>query len=343
MSIETAVIGASGYAGGELLRLLSSHPEFFVRVVTGASQAGKKVGEVHPHLRRYREETLRSFDSAVSDIAAADLVFCGLPHGVAMQILPSLDNKLIVDLGGDFRLDDPLVYAHWNGRNHSAPSAMTEWVYGLPELFRADIFAARRIASPGCYATATLLAAAPVIAAGLTEGVLVVDAVSGTSGAGRTLKENLHFSFVHEDARAYKVGQHQHTPEIEAAFARYAGKDILVSFTPCLIPMTRGIHATCSAQLAPGVGRSDLLDALHAAYASEPFVHVLEDPPGTKDTRGANTALIGAFVDAHAGRAVLTCVIDNLVKGAGGQAIQNANLALGLEETAGLPCEGVAP
>jgi len=343
MPIETAVLGASGYVGAELLRLLAGHPELDVVVATAGAQAGQDAGDLYPHLAEYADLPLRRLEDASDDVAKCAVVFSGLPHGESMRTLPALENQVVVDASADFRLDDPDEYERWYGQPHAAPEVIDRWVYGLPELFRDDIRDADRIASPGCYPTAVVLAVAPLVSAGLVEGTIVADAMSGTSGAGRQPKANLHFAHVFEDVRAYGLTDHRHTPEMEMALSSLAERDVTVSFTPHLVPMVRGIHATCSASMAAGASVEAVAQAFADLYDDEDFVFVAAAPPGTKEVRGANAAIVHPRVDTRTGRVVVTSVIDNLVKGAAGQAIQNANLVLGLDETAGLPLEGLYP
>lgn len=343
MSFDTAVLGASGYVGAELLRLLAVHPDFDVTVVTAGTQAGREVGDLYPHLGEYADLLMVDLADAAAEVARCPVVFCGLPHGEAMRVLPDLDNELVVDASADFRLDDPAEYERWYGMAHTAPDQLDRWVYGLPELFREDVREADRIASPGCYPTAVVLAVAPLASAGLVSGTVVADCYSGTSGAGRTPKPNLHFAHVHEDARAYSVAGHRHVAEMEMALGSITDRDITVSFTPHLAPMVRGIHATCSAEAAPGATPESVRQAFADLYDEEDFVALAPAPPGTKEVRGSNVVLVHPVLDERCGRVIVTCVIDNLVKGAAGQAIQNANLALGLDEGAGLPLEGLYP
>ncbi|MBX7158929.1 MAG: N-acetyl-gamma-glutamyl-phosphate reductase [Acidimicrobiia bacterium] len=343
MSFETAVLGASGYVGAELLRLLAGHPDFDVTVVTASTQAGRDVGQLYPHLAEYADLALVDLEDAADDVAKCPLVFCGLPHGEAMKVLPGLDNELVVDASADFRLDDPSEYERWYGAAHTAPDQLDRWVYGLPELFREDISEADRVASPGCYPTAVVLAVAPLVSAGLVGGTIVADCYSGTSGAGRSPKPNLHFAHVFEDARAYSVAGHRHVAEMEMALSSLSDRDVTVSFTPHLAPMVRGIHATCSAEAAPGATAETVRQAFADLYDDEDFVAVAAAPPGTKEVRGSNAVLVHPVLDERCNRVIVTCVIDNLVKGAAGQAIQNANLALGIDEATGLPLEGLYP
>jgi N-acetyl-gamma-glutamyl-phosphate reductase len=338
-----AVAGASGYAGGELLRLVLGHPGLTLGPVAAASSAGRDVASVHPQLPALAGTVLQPSDPR--RLAEADLVFLALPHGESAGIVAGLPAGLpVVDLGADFRLADPDDWASYYGGSHAGT-----WVYGLPELAgaRAAVTAATRVANPGCYATAVTLALAPLLAAGLVEADDVVSvAASGTSGAGRSDRLDLQASEVMGSVRAYKAGgAHQHIPEIEQALSGSAGRAVTLSFTPVLAPMPRGILATSTARLTGGTTSADLAAALHAAYDAEPFVQVLPDGawPSTGATLGGNCVHLQVAADEHSGRAVVVSALDNLVKGAAGQAVQNANLVLGLDETAGLTAAGVAP
>ena len=338
-----AVAGASGYAGGELLRLLLTHPGLGVGPIAAGSSAGQRVTDLHPQLPQLADRTFGRTEPAV--LADADLVFLALPHGQSAALVAELPPELpVVDLGADFRLADAAAWSAYYGGEHAGT-----WPYGLPELpgARAALAGATRVANPGCYATTVALALAPLLAAGLVEPAdVVVAASSGTSGAGRAAKPQLLGSEVMGALSAYKVGgTHQHTPEMEQALSRAAGTDVTLSFTPVLAPMPRGILATCTAVLADGTDGQTLRDALHGAYDDEPFVHVLPDGtwPSTAATLGSNSVHLQVAADTHSGRAVVVAVLDNLVKGAAGQAVQNANLVLGLDETAGLPVAGIAP
>ena len=344
MTIKTAIIGASGYTGAELLRLLASHPEFSVELVTAHSQAGKAVTDLYPHLATYKNLTFKKLSEASTDLYGCELVFCGLPHGEAVEVLPSITNKkLIVDLGSDFRLQDASLYPVWYGREHKAPEELSQWTYGLTELFRNDIRKASKIANPGCYATASILAAAPVLKEKLVEPLLTINAISGLSGAGREPSPGMHFSHADEDVRAYKITSHQHTPEIEMALSRYSLKDTKVSFVPHIGPFTRGIFATITAKLMAGVTEQQIFDCLQETYKYDSFVSIQKTPAGTKELRGSNRVAISAKVDSRLGLVVITSTIDNLVKGAAGQAIQNANVVYGLEEQSGLTTLGLYP
>jgi N-acetyl-gamma-glutamyl-phosphate reductase len=338
MGARVAVAGASGYAGGEVLRLLAGHPDVEIVAATAHSQAGTRLGDVHPHLVSLADLTLRA--TGADALAGADLVFLALPHGESAALAASLPSTVkIVDLGADHRLHDAAAWSRYYPGAHAGA-----WVYGLPELpgQRAAIAQADRVANTGCYAVATVLALAPLIAAGLVaaEDVVVV-AASGTSGAGRGAKQHLLGSEVMGDLSPYKVGAHQHVPEIKQATGART-----LSMTPVLAPMPRGILATVTARPAvPDLTPALLREALAAAYPDEPFVRVLPEGawPHTAATFGCNAAHLQAAVDIDSGRALVVSAIDNLGKGAAGQAVQCANLMLGLPEQAGLSANGVAP
>ena len=334
MGIRVAVAGASGYAGGELLRIIAAHPHLDLALATANTQAGQPLGAVHPNLRRFGDLILAPTDPA--DLADADLVFLALPHGESAAIATQLPASVkIVDLGADHRLRDA---AAWH-RYYPGPHAGT-WTYGLPELpgQRALISASSRVAATGCYAVATILALAPLIAAGVAEpDDVVVVAASGTSGAGRSLKPHLLATEVMGALSPYKVGAHQHVPEIKQATGATS-----MSFTPVLAPMPRGILATVTVRAGTA---GDPAAVLRDAYAGEAFVHVLPDGawPHTGATLGSNSCHLQATVDLDSGRIIAVSALDNLVKGAAGQAVQCANLMLGLPETAGLAVDGIAP
>lgn len=343
---KVGVLGASGYAGAELLRLCASHPDLDVAVATGDSQAGTAVSALYPSLAgAYGGVTFESWTPGLVD--GLDLVFCALPHGASQDLVPGLLGAGIahvVDLGADFRLHDPLLYPQWYGHQHSAPGLLADAVYGLPELFRQDLGGARLIAAPGCWVTAATLALAPLLRGGLVEPTgIVVDAASGVSGAGRPPKANTTFCAVDEDFSAYGLLDHRHTPEIEQNLSVAAGAPAQVLFTPHLAPMNRGILATCYARPTAALTTDEARAALHRMYEEEPFVLVLDDPPSTKATLGSNTAHVTAYADERTGWVIALASLDNLVKGAAGQAIQCANLALGLPEATGLPQLGLYP
>lgn len=338
--IPVGIIGASGYTGAELLRLLAAHPELEVAFATGETQAGGRVADLYPGLAAaWPDLAFVPYEPALAD--DVDLVFCGLPHGASQALVPELLDRgvTVVDLAADFRLRDPELYPRWYGEAHAHPELLHRFAYGLPELFRDDLRGAEAIAVPGCYPTAASLALAPLVEAGLVErDGIIVDAASGVSGAGRAPKPNTTFCAVDEDFTAYGLLDHRHTPEIEQ---NLGGATVL--FTPHLAPMNRGILATCYARPTGALTTDDALAALHTRYDPEPFVVVTHGSPSTKATLGANTAHVTARVDPRTGWAVAICAIDNLVKGASGQAVQCANLARGLDETAGLPVVGVTP
>ncbi|GAA2023521.1 N-acetyl-gamma-glutamyl-phosphate reductase [Terrabacter terrae] len=346
--IRAAVAGASGYAGGEILRLLLAHPRFEVGAVTAASSAGERLGGVHPHLVPLADRVLEATTPAT--LAGHDVVFLALPHGHSGAIAAQLsESVVIIDCGADFRLESESAWTSF----YDTPYAGS-WPYGLPELpgaaasvQRDRLEGARRIAVPGCYPTGISLALAPGFAAGLLEADdVVVVAASGTSGAGKSLKPHLLGSEVMGSMSPYGVGGvHRHTPEIEQNLSRAAGEPVTVSFTPTLAPMPRGILATCTARLREDSDPASVRAAWETAYADEPFVHLLPAGswPSTASVVGSNQVLLQVTVDERLRRVVVVSAIDNLTKGTAGAAVQCANLALGLEETLGLPTAGVAP
>lgn len=336
--LRAAVLGASGFAGTELLRLLAGHPQMETIIATGDSQVGSPVAATYPSLAAaYPDLVYQAWDPELAD--GLDVVFCALPHGASQDVVPALLGRvgLIVDLAADFRLKDPDLYPHWYGEEHHRPELLAQAVHGIPELYRDQLKGATLVAAAGCYVTAASLAVAPLVAAGAIEPTgVVVDAASGVSGAGRAPKATTHFNTVDEDFSAYGLLSHRHTPEIEQA----TGAQVL--FTPHLAPMNRGILATCYARPAGGAG-ADPLAVLAEAYAGEPFVVVSDRSPSTKATLGSNSAHLTARHDPRTGWVMAIAALDNLTKGAAGQALQCANLALGLDETAGLPTVGVYP
>ena len=346
--IEVGIIGASGYTGAELLRLCTAHPDLHVRLATGDSQAGTAVAELYPSLAAaYPDLVFRSYDPA--DLDGLDLVFCGLPHGASQELMPHLRREVrwVVDLAADFRLQDASLYPTWYGEAHLAPGLLPEFAYGLPELFRSEIRGAGAVATPGCYPTAAALAMAPLISEGLVElDTIVVDAVSGVSGAGRPPKATTTFCAVDEDVTAYGLLTHRHTPEIEQSVTRLAGAaegSTKVLFTPHLVPMSRGMLATCYLRPTASVSTEGLLDLYRTRYDTEPFVVVTDAPPSTKACLGANTAHVTVRADERTGWIIALAAIDNLTKGASGQAVQCANILAGLPEGTGLSSVGVYP
>ena len=347
MGIRVAIAGASGYAGGELLRLLAGHPHLEVVTVTGHSTVGRTVGDVQPHLQTFADLIFQ--DTTPEVLAGHDVVFLTLPHGQSGTLAAKLpDHVLVVDAGADHRLTSEADWqAYYSGAWHGA------WTYGVPELptaagkQRAELVDTKRIAAPGCNASAVSLALAPAIAEGLVEPAdLVAVLAVGPSGAGRSTRPELSASELLGSASAYAVGgTHRHTPEILQNLALVTGVRGSISFTPVLVPMARGVLATCSATLAPGTTEAQLRQAYARAYGDERFVRLLPEGrlPAVEHTIGANTVLLGLAVDAAANRLVVVAALDNLVKGTAGAAIQSANIALGLPESAGLPIDGTAP
>jgi N-acetyl-gamma-glutamyl-phosphate reductase len=334
------VTGATGYAGGEVCRLLAGHPQLQLTGVHANSSAGRRLGELQPHLTPYADLEVRGSDAA--ELAGYDVVVLALPHGESAAIAAQLpDDVLVIDCGADHRLTDPAAWARWYGGEHAG-----HWPYGLPELpgQREQLAGARRIAVPGCYPTSVTLAMAPALAAGLVAPEVVVVAASGTSGAGKSAKTHLLGSEVMGSASAYGVGgTHRHTPEITQNLRLLTDQTVRVSFTPLLVPMPRGILATCSAPTS--VGADEAYATYQKAYADEPFLHLLPQGqwPQTKSVLGSNAVHLQVTVDETAGRLVAVAAVDNLAKGTGGAAVQCMNLALGLAETAGLTTVGLAP
>jgi N-acetyl-gamma-glutamyl-phosphate reductase len=333
--VPVAIVGASGYTGAELLRLLLGHPRVQVAALCAGKRGGEKIHDVFPQFRGMIDRTLEAADPATL-AERARVAFLALPHGESGELAADLFARglTVLDLSADLRLHDAAEHLRWYGHD-VAGGARARAVYGLPELHREHIRGARLVAVPGCYPTATLLALAPLVRAGLvsTEG-LVVDAKSGVTGAGRNPAPHTHFPEAAEGVRAYGVAGHRHTPEIEQELSAAAGRSVRVTFTPHLLPMSRGMLAVCYAKT--GASAADLRGALDAAYRGEPFVAVTDRPPDTSHVRGSNRAHVFATVDARTGSGIAMAAIDNLVKGASGQAVQCMNLALGFEEDEGL-------
>jgi N-acetyl-gamma-glutamyl-phosphate reductase len=336
---SVGIVGASGYAGAELLRLVAGHPNLELAWATGDTQAGTPIAELYPSLLgAYPDTTFRSYDPA--DAEGLDVVILALPHGKSQELVPDLRKRagIVMDVAADFRLKDASLYPTWYGEAHACPEHLADAVYGLPELHRKDIKSATLIAVPGCYPTAATLALAPLVRHGaVAKTGIIVDAGCGVSGAGRTLKHGNLYGTVAETYEAYGLLNHRHTPEME----QNIGAQVL--FTPHLLPMTRGILATCYARPAGKTSTAALLALLRGVYANEPFVKVIDASPTTKATAGTNLCLITARYDERTDTVIVISAIDNLVKGTAGGALQSLNLALGLEETTGLPVTAVYP
>lgn len=337
--VKVAVVGASGYTGVELLRLLLNHPDVTVTCVTANQNAGEQVTTLFPSLAGRINMVCSALD--VNEVAAsADLVFTALPHQAAMAVIPGLlaAGCKVIDLSADYRLRDPQVYATWYAA-HTSPELLAEAVYGLPELYRDSIPAARLVANPGCYPTSVALALAPLLREGwIDPATLIIDSKSGTSGAGRSAKIDSLYCEVNEGFKAYGVGKHRHTPEIEQTLSDLSGQEVTVSFTPHLLPVNRGILSTCYASLWQETTTAALLQHFRSFYDGEAFVRICAEGelPNIAYVRGANYCDIGLVVDPRTNRVIVVSAIDNLVKGAAGQAVQNMNLLLGLPETRGL-------
>ncbi len=348
MSLSAGIVGASGYMGAELLRLLAGHPEIDVVYASGESNAGARIADLYPSLTSaYGDRTLAAFDAEA--VAGLDVVFCALPHGESQKQMAAITAaaRHVVDVGADFRLPAD-VYEQWYGEAHQAPELLDEFSYGMVELYRADITGRPHVANPGCYPTASSIALAPFMSAGWIEPTgIVVNAMSGVSGRGRGLSTISLYSEANENAMAYGLMTHRHTAEIEQALTHVAppaGAPVQVLFTPHLVPMNRGIVATCTARPAvSGLTTARLLDRLREAWAGEPFVIVGENPPQAKAALASNAVHVTARYDARTGTVLALAAEDNLVKGGSGQAVQNANLLLGLPETCGLSAIGIMP
>jgi N-acetyl-gamma-glutamyl-phosphate reductase len=344
MAYRAGVVGGSGYTGAELLRLLAGHPEIEVVHTTADANVGAAVGELYPGLLAAYEH-LRYSPLVATDLTGLDLVFCLLPHGASQVLLPDLLDHVghAVDLGADFRLAAD-VYARWNTEPHRAPELIDRFAYGLVELYRDEIATRAHVAAPGCHATAISLACAPLLALDLVEPRIVADSVSGVSGAGRGLKTTSLFSEANENISAYGLLTHFHTAEMEQTLTKVARQSVSVLFTPHLVPVTRGILATCYARPATsGLSTARLLEHYRDFYANDPCVFVVDEPSGTKATYGANVAHLTVRFDARTDTVVAIAAEDNLVKGASGQMVQAANLLLGLPETTALPLLGIQP
>jgi N-acetyl-gamma-glutamyl-phosphate reductase len=342
---KIGILGASGYTGADLVRLAATHPNMHIEAMTANTHAGKAMAAVFPHLAGLDLPVLGRVEE--TDWGALDAVFCGLPHGTTQEIIASLPEHVkIIDMSADFRLRDTDTYATWYGHEHRAPHLQPQAVYGLTEHYREQIAAARLVACPGCYPTAALLLLLPLVGAGVVEaGSLIIDAKSGVSGAGRGPREATLFCEVGEGLKPYGVAAHRHAPEIEQELSRVAGRGLIVSFTPHLIPMSRGELLSVYAALPEGKTAADVRAVLEERYRDEPFVRVVPEDviPATQHVRGANSCLLGVFADRQPGRVILFSTLDNLVKGSSGQAVQNFNCMFGLDETTGLRQQPLFP
>ena len=343
--LRIAILGASGYTGAELVRLLSRHPQVEIRLLTADRQAGKPLAEVFPHLGHLKLPDLKKIDEA--DWSGIDMVFCALPHGTTQEVIAKLPRNLkVVDLSNDFRLADVASYAQWFGHEHKAPDLQKEAVYGLTELARPAVKSARLVANPGCYPTSAGLPLIPLIATGeIQTDDIIIDAKSGVSGAGRDAKQGSLYAEVTEGIHAYGVAGHRHVAEIEQELSAAAKKPVVVNFTPHLMPMSRGILSSIYVKLANGATADGLRQTLADKYRDEPFVRVLPNGqvPATRHVRGSNHCVMNVFADRVPGRAILLSAIDNLVKGASGQAVQNMNVMCGIAETTALEQEPLFP
>ena len=339
---KIGVLGASGYTGAELLRLLIRHPRVDIALLTADRRAGKPMAEVFPQFAPYTLPTLTAIEGADWPKLALDLAFCALPHGTTQKVIADLlaraPRTKVVDLSADFRLADAAAYARWYGHEHFARQLQKEAVYGLTEMYRPQVKAARLVANPGCYTTCAQLALIPLLKAkAIDPDEIVIDAKSGMTGAGRAAREEMLFAEVSEGFHAYGVGHHRHMSELDQEFSLAAGREVVVSFTPHLVPMNRGILSTIYVR-GTKASPEDLRALLAKAYADEPFVHVLpfRTLPQTRHVRGSNMTFIGVAADRIAGRAIIVSALDNLTKGASGQAVQNMNVMLGFPETMGI-------
>ena len=341
--IKVAVLGATGYAGIELVRILSNHPEVSIEFLGSHSFDGQKISEVYQNFAHILDKECKELD--LDEVAKCDVAFTALPHGASKTVIPALIEKgiKVIDLSGDFRYDDVKVYEEWYGQEHSSPELLEEAVYGLCELHRDKIKGARLIGNPGCYTTCSILGAAPLLAKGLADAKnIIVDAKSGVTGAGRTTQLPYAFCECTENTKAYKIATHRHTSEIEQELSKLAGEEIIISFTPHLIPQKRGIFSTIYINLKEKHTTEEIVNLYKEYYKDEFFVRVKNagELPETKHVAGSNFVDIGVVVDQRLNRAVVTSTIDNLFKGAAGQAVQNMNILFGLDETTGLKNAG---
>jgi len=336
--MKVGIINVTGYTGVELARLLHQHPKVELASVTGRSTAGQKLGDVFPHLA----DIDLTIEAELGDV---ELAFSAMPHkDSAREVIPLISKGIkVVDISADFRLKDASEYQRWYGFSHPSPQLLKEAVYGLPELHRAQVAKAKLVANPGCYPTGAILALAPAVKAKLVGADIIIDSKSGISGSGRSLSLDTHYSEVNEDTSAYALEGHRHLPEITQELTLVNPQSFSITFVPHLVPMTRGILSTCYAPLAKKIGEKELRKLYTDFYKDEPFVRVTDSPPHTKHTWGNNNCLVYPVTDPRTNRLVVVSVIDNLVKGAAGQAIQNMNIMLGLPETTGLEALAIYP
>ncbi len=344
--MNISIIGATGYAGVELLRILHNHPEVNIMHLTSESSAGKKISDVYEHLHGIYDQQLISIDNIDEIAADSDFIFICLPHGHAMDVGKKLENKnvRIIDLGADYRFTNTDTYEEWYKIKHIHKDAAR--VYGLAELHRSEIKSAKIIGNAGCYTTASILALAPLVKKHLIDtSTIIIDAKSGVSGAGRSAKLANHFPELYDSFKAYSVASHRHTPEIEQELSLLGNDNIVLSFTPHLVPMARGILSTCYAKLLPGVSNETINEAFYQMYGSEFFIRLRGENsyPATKNVRGSNFCDLGWHIDRRTGRVIVLSAIDNLVKGAAGQAVQNFNIACGFDEKTGLLMSPIYP
>ncbi|WP_422444633.1 N-acetyl-gamma-glutamyl-phosphate reductase [Thermoanaerobacterium sp. DL9XJH110] len=347
MKIKVGIVGATGYTGEELVRILSRHPRVEFSALISQSYVGKGIDQVYPNLRGFAARECSELDTA-QIVAESDVIFVALPHGHSARVVreAAVQGRKVIDLGADFRFDDVSIYEKWYQVAHEAPDLLKKAVYGLPELHGEAIAKAQVIGNPGCYPTSAILALAPALKEGLVDPAsVIIDSKSGISGAGRTLTLESHFAECNENVKAYNLARHRHTPEIEQELSKICGVHVTVTFTPHMIPMTRGILTTAYALLRENLKTVEVLDAYRRFYEGKPFVRVREpgEFPQTKWVWGSNYCDLGLEVDERTGRLIVVSAIDNLVKGASGQAVQNMNLMFGFPETMGLEYPGIYP
>lgn len=341
--IKAAVLGATGYAGIELVRLLSMHPQTEIKILGSQSFDGQRISEVYPNFKGILEKECEKTD--IDKVAECDVAFTALPHGASKEVIPEIIKRgvKVIDLSGDFRYDDVSVYERWYGQKHSSPELLKESVYGMPELYRDKIKNARLIGNPGCYTTCSILGTVPLLKSGVGNSEnIIVDAKSGVTGAGRGLSQQVHFCECTENMKAYKVATHRHTSEIEQELSHAAGRDVMISFTPHLIPVKRGILATIYVNLNKKCTTEELTQLYREFYKDEFFVRVKDAGvlPETKHVAGSNFVDIGIVADERLQRAVVVSALDNIFKGAAGQAVQNMNIMFGLDEKTGIANPG---